>query len=107
MLKATKVDGIYTADPKKDASATRYDEVTYDEALGKRLGVLDQTAMVLCRDHHMKLCVYDMSAPGALLTIVSVDTSIGTRVNRASNNFIKDTKTASPESDSAEVHTDR
>ncbi|HEY9546473.1 MAG TPA: UMP kinase [Solimonas sp.] len=82
MLKATKVDGIYTADPKKDASATRYDEVTYDEALGKRLGVMDQTAMVLCRDHHMKLCVYDMSAPGALLKIVSGDTSIGTRVNR-------------------------
>src|SRR3546814_19396140 len=48
-LKATKVDGIYTADPKKDASATRYDEVTYDEALGKRLGVMDQTAMVLDR----------------------------------------------------------
>lgn len=82
MLKATKVDGIYSADPKKDASATRYDEVTYDEALGKRLGVMDQTAMVLCRDHSMKLCVYDMSAPGALLRIVSGDTRIGTRVNR-------------------------
>src|SRR3546814_9616939 len=43
MLKATKVDGIYTADPKKDASATRYDEVTYDEALGKRLGVMNRS----------------------------------------------------------------
>ncbi|HET8881569.1 MAG TPA: UMP kinase [Solimonas sp.] len=82
MLKATKVDGIYTADPKKDSAARRYDEVTYDEALGKRLGVMDQTAMVLCRDHGMKLCVYDMSAPGALLKIVSGDASIGTRVNR-------------------------
>jgi uridylate kinase len=82
MLKATKVDGIYTADPKKDPTARRYDEVTYDEALGKRLGVMDQTAMVLCRDHGMKLCVYDMSAPGALLKIVSGDASIGTRVNR-------------------------
>ena len=82
MLKATKVDGIYTADPKKDPTARRYDEVTYDEALGKRLGVMDQTAMVLCRDHGMKLCVYDMSAPGALLKIVSGDTGIGTRVNR-------------------------
>ncbi|NGY03563.1 UMP kinase [Solimonas terrae] len=82
MLKATKVDGIYNADPKKDPHAKRYDEVTYDEALGKRLGVMDQTAMVLCRDHGMKLCVYDMSAPGALLKIVSGDASIGTRVNR-------------------------
>lgn len=82
MLKATKVDGIYTADPKKDTSAKRYDELTYDEALSKRLGVMDQTAMVLCRDHGMKLCVYDMDRPGALLKIVCGDTSIGTRVNR-------------------------
>jgi uridylate kinase len=82
MLKATKVDGIYTADPKKDPSARRYDELTYDEALSKRLGVMDQTAMVLCRDHGMKLCVYDMSAPGALLKIVRGDTAVGTRVDR-------------------------
>lgn len=82
MLKATKVDGIYTADPKKDPGARRYDELTYDEALAKRLGVMDQTAMVLCRDHGMKLCVYDMSRPGALLGIVSGDASIGTRVER-------------------------
>lgn len=82
LLKATKVDGIYNADPKKDSCAQRYDEVTYDEALAKRLGVMDQTAMVLCRDHGMKLCVYDMSAPGALLKIVTGDVAIGTRVNR-------------------------
>lgn len=82
MLKATKVDGIYTADPKKDASAQKYAELTYDEALNKRLGVMDQTSMVLCRDHGMRLCVYDMDRPGALLQIVSGDTSIGTRVNR-------------------------
>ncbi|NKF23206.1 UMP kinase [Solimonas marina] len=82
MLKATKVDGIYTADPKKDPTAKRYEEVTYDEALAKRLGVMDQTAMVLCRDHGMKMCVYDMTVPGALLKIVTGDTAIGTRVNR-------------------------
>src|SRR3546814_11423931 len=64
MLKATKVDGIYTADPKKDASATRYDEVTYDEALGKRLGVMDETARVMGRDQQMKRGVYEMSGPG-------------------------------------------
>jgi uridylate kinase len=82
MLKATKVDGIYTADPVKDPSAKRYDEITYDEALGKRLAVMDQTAMVLCRDHGMKLRVYDMDRPGALLRIVMGDETIGTRVYR-------------------------
>jgi len=81
MLKATKVDGIYTADPKKDPTATKYQTVTYDEALSRRLGVMDQTAMVLCRDHRMKLCVYDMDRPGALRKIVMGDQSIGTRVD--------------------------
>jgi uridylate kinase len=80
MLKATKVDGIYTADPKKDRAAKKYDAITYDEALARRLGVMDQTAMVLCRDHGMTLRVYDMTAPGALLKIVLGDESIGTRV---------------------------
>ncbi|SEP77167.1 uridylate kinase [Solimonas aquatica] len=82
MLKATKVDGIYSADPKKDPSAVRYQEISYDEALGKRLGVMDQTAMVLCRDHGMRLCVYDMSREGALRRIVTGETGIGTWVNR-------------------------
>ncbi|GAC1623052.1 MAG: UMP kinase [Nevskia sp.] len=80
MLKATKVDGIYTADPKKDLSATRYDELTYDEALDRRLGVMDQTALVLCRDNRIKLRVYDMERPGALKRIVMGDTSLGTLV---------------------------
>jgi uridylate kinase len=81
VLKATKVDGIYTSDPKKDKSATKYDELTYDEALDRRLAVMDQTAMVLCRDHKMKLRVYDMDRPGALRKIVMGDQSIGTRVH--------------------------
>lgn len=80
MLKATKVDGIYNADPKKDPKATRYDQISYDEALDKRLSVMDQTAMVLCRDHKMKLRVYDMSRAGALMKIVMGDDTIGTRV---------------------------
>lgn len=79
LLKATKVDGIYTADPKKDASATRYDTLTYDVALDRRLGVMDQTAMVMGRDHKMKLRVYDMERPGALLRIVRGD-NVGTLV---------------------------
>lgn len=80
MLKATKVDGIYTADPKKDPNATRYAELTYDEALDRRLGVMDQTALVLCRDNKIKLRVYDMDRPGALQRIVTGDTSLGTLV---------------------------
>lgn len=81
MLKATKVDGIYTADPKKDPLACRYETLSYDEALDRRLGVMDQTAMVLCRDNKMSLQVYDMGQPGALLSIVGGDRSIGTRVH--------------------------
>jgi uridylate kinase len=81
MLKATKVDGIYTADPKKDATATRFAELTYDEALNRKLGVMDQTAMVLCRDNKMNLRVYDMERSGALARIVGGDQSIGTRVH--------------------------
>lgn len=81
MLKATQVDGIYTADPKKDAKATKYSELRYDEALERKLAVMDQTAMVLCRDHNMKLRVYDMDREGALLKILSGDETIGTRVH--------------------------
>ena len=80
LLKATKVDGIYTADPKKDKTATKYSSLTYDQALDQRLAVMDQTAMVLCRDHKMKLRVYDMDRPGALMRIVMGDETIGTRV---------------------------
>lgn len=70
MLKATKVDGIYTADPFKDKTATKYEHLTFDEALNKRLGVMDQTAMVMCREQKMKLRVYDMECAGALMQIV-------------------------------------
>ena len=80
LLKATKVDGIYTADPKKDPKATKYSTLTYDQALDQRLGVMDQTALVLCRDNKMKLRVYDMDRPGALMKIVMGDASIGTHV---------------------------
>ena len=81
MLKATKVDGIYTADPKKDKSATKYSELTFDEALNRKLAVMDQTAMVLCRDNKINLRVYDMDRSGALARIIDGDQSIGTRVH--------------------------
>ncbi len=81
MLKATKVDGIYDADPAKVPEAKRYDRLTYDEVLDRRLAVMDQTAIVLCRDHRMPLCVYDMSQPGNLLNILRGNTRIGTWVD--------------------------
>ena len=81
MLKATKVDGVYSADPMRDPSATRYDRVSYDEVLAKRLKVMDQTAIVLCRDHKVPLRVYDMTADGDLMKIVTGDNSVGTLVD--------------------------
>ncbi|MCI5063453.1 MAG: UMP kinase [Algiphilus sp.] len=80
MLKATKVDGIYSADPMQDPKAHRIPRLTYDEVLDRRLGVMDQTAIVLCRDHRMPLRVYDMTQPGALARIVAGDEDIGTHV---------------------------
>lgn len=70
VLKATKVDGVYTADPMKDPTATKYDRLTYDEALEKKLGVMDLTAICLCREHHMPVRVFRMDKPGALLNII-------------------------------------
>jgi uridylate kinase len=70
VLKATKVDGVYTADPMKDKSAIKYDRLTYDVALEKKLGVMDLTAICLCRDQSMPVRVFRMSKPGALLNII-------------------------------------
>lgn len=70
VLKATKVDGVYSADPMKDPSATMFSHLTYDEALEKKLAVMDLTAICLCREQDMPLRVFRMSKPGALLNIV-------------------------------------
>ncbi|MCE3001968.1 MAG: UMP kinase [Xanthomonadaceae bacterium] len=70
LLKATKVDGVYTADPKKDPTATRYDQLSYDEVIERKLGVMDTTAIALCRDHGLPLRVYNMNRPGELMRIV-------------------------------------
>ncbi len=81
VLKATKVDGIYSADPKKDPTAKRYDRLTYDEALERKLGVMDATAIVLCREQNLPLRVYDMNKPGALRRIILGENE-GTLVER-------------------------
>src|SRR6056300_1983034 len=70
VLKATKVDGVYNADPMKDSSAVKYDRLTYDEVLVKKLEVMDLTAICLCRDHNMPVRVFEMEKQGALLNIV-------------------------------------
>ncbi|MAZ05536.1 UMP kinase [Marinobacter sp. SS8-8] len=71
VLKATKVDGVYSADPHLDSSAEKYDHLTYDEVLDKKLGVMDLTAICLARDHGMPLRVFDMNRSGALIRIVT------------------------------------
>jgi uridylate kinase len=70
VLKATKVDGVYSADPMLDPDAELYHSLTYDEVLNKQLGVMDMTAICLCREHKMPLRVFRMSKSGALLNLV-------------------------------------
>lgn len=70
VLKATKVDGVYTADPMKDPQATRYSRLSFDEVLEKQLGVMDMTAICLTRDHNMPVRVFNMNKPGALVNLV-------------------------------------
>ena len=70
VLKATKVDGVYSADPMKVPDAEKFDRLTYDDVLDKKLEVMDLTAICLCRDHDMPVRVFEMEKPGALLNIV-------------------------------------
>ncbi len=70
VLKATKVDGVYSSDPMKDPTATRYSRLTYDEVLERNLKVMDATAIALCRDYSMPLRVFDMHKQGALMRII-------------------------------------
>jgi uridylate kinase len=81
VLKATKVDGVYTADPVKNPDAKRYSRLTFDEVLDKKLGVMDLTAIVLCRDNNMPLKVFDMNKPGALMRVLRGEDE-GTLVER-------------------------
>ena len=70
VLKATKVDGVYTADPKKDPSATRYAEITFDEAMSRNLGIMDAAAFALCRDQKLPIKVFSIFKHGALKRVV-------------------------------------
>jgi len=70
VLKATKVDGVYSADPKKDPSATRYTKISFDEAINKNLGIMDATAFALCRDQKLPVKVFSIFKNGALKRVV-------------------------------------
>jgi len=80
LLKGTRVDGVYTADPEKDPSATKYDEITFDECLIKRLKVMDQTAFALCEQGPVPIIVFDINTPGSLIKVLRGD-KIGTIVH--------------------------
>ncbi len=80
ILKGTKVDGIYSADPVKDASATKFDTITFQEVLEKRLNVMDASAISLCRDNNLPIMVFNMKQDGNIVKAVCGDMSIGTLV---------------------------
>ena len=79
ILKGTRVDGIYTADPEKDPNATKYSSLTYEEALNKQLKIMDLTAFALCRENNMPIYVFDMNKKGNLLKVIKGE-HIGTIV---------------------------
>ena len=79
MLKGTRVDGIYTADPEKDKSAVKFDKISYDEIYNRGLKVMDLTATTMCQENHLPLIVFDMDTPGNLKKVMSGE-NIGTLV---------------------------
>ena len=79
MFKGTRGDGSYTADPVKDPTATKFDTITFDEVLARRLKIMDQTAFTLCRENHLSLIVFDMDTQGNLVKVVAGE-NIGTVV---------------------------
>ncbi|MBR6775505.1 MAG: UMP kinase [Bacteroidales bacterium] len=81
ILKGTRVDGIYTADPEKDPTATKFEHITYDEAYSKNLKVMDLTAFTLCKENNMPMYVFDMNTKGNLLKVLNGE-EIGTLVTK-------------------------
>ena len=79
MLKGTRVDGIYTADPEKDKSAVKFDKISYDEIYNRGLKVMDLTATTMCKENHLPIIVFDMDTPGNLKKVMSGE-NIGTLV---------------------------
>ena len=80
ILKGTRVDGIYTADPEKDSSATKFETISFEEVYQKGLNVMDMTAFTLCNENQLPIIVFDMNTPGNLNKVVNQQTNIGTLV---------------------------
>lgn len=80
ILKGTRVDGIYSADPEKDESATKYEKISFTEVYEKGLNVMDLTAFTLCNENKLPIVVFDMNTPGNLKKVVSGKTEVGTLV---------------------------
>ncbi len=82
VLKGTKVDGVYSADPMKDPEAKKYDELTYAEVLDKELKVMDLSAFTMARDHDMPILVFNMNKPGALRRVIMGEEGEGTIIKK-------------------------
>ena len=80
LLKGTRVDGVYTADPEKDPKAVKFEKITFEEVISRRLTVMDSTAFTMCRENNMPLVVFDMNKPGNLKGIIYGE-AIGTLVS--------------------------
>ena len=80
ILKGTRVDGVYTADPEKDPSATKYDKISFQECISKNLKVMDMTAFTLCMENKLPIIVFDMNKPGNLMKVVE-GMNVGTLVS--------------------------
>lgn len=78
VLKGTRVNGVYSADPEKDPEAVRYDKLSFDEAYSKGLNIMDLTAFTLCQENDLPIIVFDMNRPGNLLKIVTGSVEVGT-----------------------------
>ncbi|MFA6483083.1 MAG: UMP kinase, partial [Bacteroidales bacterium] len=81
LLKGTRVDGVYNADPEKDPHATRFDSISFDEVIKRDLKIMDQTAFTLCRENNLPILVFDMNTPGNLKRLVSGE-KIGTIIQK-------------------------
>lgn len=81
LLKGTRVDGVYSADPEKDPQAVRFDSITFDEVITRNLKIMDQTAFTLCRENNLPIMVFDMNTPGNLKRLISGE-KIGTIIQK-------------------------
>lgn len=83
VLKGTRVDGVYTADPEKHPDATRIDELSFNEAIAKGYNIMDLTAFTLCQENNVPIIVFDMNKPGNLVNLVNGDEKVGTLISNS------------------------